>query len=206
MQVYVDGGLGQTLAETGTMPAYALLEVFFLMSTVEHGFCLLFPMLYVRLVGTIALQRWGSYSISAPVMIVMVGYSCGISDVFALVAMAGLIFGMVWTGALFDMTRGKVDMGGMVVSLAVGFVLLVFAFIPIWTAFAGYSEAPAFVYAIVVLITLLYFSFGFVPIGSLLTGEERPYLRSEYVYCVLSLTSKLLLGHLFGTGFAARFG
>lgn len=204
--VYTNATLTQSLVETGTMKAYSLLEVFFLASTAEHAFCFLFPMLYVQLVGTVAWQRWASYSISAPVMIVMVGYSCGIGDSFALVAMAGLIFGMIGTGALFDMARGKQDMGGMVGALVVGFVLLLFAFIPIWAGFAGYTEAPAFVYAIVVLITLLYFSFGFVPIGSLLVGEERPYLRSEYAYCVLSLTSKLLLGHLFGTGFAARFG
>lgn len=51
---------------------------------------------------------------------------------------------------------------------------------------------PNFVYAIVILLFLLYSSFGFVQLSELCC-EIHPY-KKEQVYVILSLTAKLLLG------------
>lgn len=181
-----------------TSPAYTLLVIFFGASVIEHSYCAFFVATYS---ADIVWPRWVSYSISAPVMIVTVAYAVGNSDLYALVSMAGLVFVMIGTGPLFDYMRRS---GNAWIPLGCGFVPLVWVFSVIWASYP--TDAPAFVAAIVWVISVLYFSFGFVPVVSLYTKEAPPYIRSELIYCFLSLSSKTLLGHIFGTGYRARFG
>lgn len=193
-----NGAISVSYTLAWTWPAYTLLVLFFGVSVIEHAYCAFFVATYS---ADIVWPRWVSYSVSAPVMIVTVAYAIGISDVYALVSMAGLVFVMIGTGPLFDYMRRT---GNAWIPLVCGFVPLLWVFSIIWAAYP--TNAPDFVAAIVWVISLLYFSFGFVPVISLYTKEEAPYTRSELIYCFLSLSSKTLLGHIFGTGYRARFG
>ena len=137
-------------------------------------------------------------------LIFVAGFSCGVTDTNALVPMAGLILGTIATGPLFDTARRNGQ--DMFAPLAVGFGLLLFAFVPIWVSFASYTNPPSFVNGIIAVVTALYWSFGFVPVLSVCRRESAPYFWSESAYAVLSLSSKLSLGYLFAVGYVARFG
>ena len=53
---------------------------------------------------------------------------------------------------------------------------------------------PSFVYVIVILIFLLYSSFGIVQLLELVLGEKFNKYTKEKTYVLLSLTAKLFLG------------
>ena len=68
----------------------------------------------------------------------------------------------------------------------------------IFTIIESPNRPPAFVYAIVIVIGLLYSVFGFIQFYQLYKTdripEERLNIRVEMMYCVNSLVSKTFLG------------
>jgi len=141
--------------------------------------------------------RWVEYSISSSVMIVLIAQITGIADITALVAIFGVNASMI----LFGWLQEKYEQPG-----SGGWVPFIFgciAGIVPWLAVTIYvvapggsadTNAPAFVYGIIVTIFLLFNSFAWVQYKQYKAqGKWSNYLHGERIYIVLSLVAKSLL-------------
>ncbi len=148
--------------------------------------------------------RWVEYSVSATLMVVLIGFYSGITGVSAIIAVVGANVAMILFGWLQELMnppgRGRTTMlpfwFGTVAGLAP------------WAAIAvnviGAATVPGFVYAIVVAQFVFFFSFG---LNQWLQyrgiGRWAEYAFGEQVYLVLSLVAKSVLAwQIFGGSLA----
>lgn len=141
--------------------------------------------------------RWMEYSLSSSLMIVVIAQLCGITDIAALIAIAGVNASMIFFGWLQEKYHEPGDGGflpfalGCVVGVVPWLAILVYVLAPGSTS--G-SEPPAFVYAIVVSLFAFFNVFALVqwlqyrPIG-----RFRDYLVGERTYIALSFIAKSAL-------------
>ena len=195
-----------------SMKSYTLLLLFLLPSVIEHLFAIVYKTRYARLLSGIGWHRWLSYAISAPSLVGLVIYSIGPGSEFSVSLLtSGLILVCIGMGPIVEYGHGGFDdlkrnpfifkMG-----MLIGFVALLFAFVPVWYYYSK-SDVPSdiapFVGAMVAVITVLYWCFGFVPLY--LYAQEPPFYKREMVYCTLSLCAKLPLAWLYAAMLATRF-
>jgi hypothetical protein len=139
--------------------------------------------------------RWIEYFFSSSIMIVLISQITGISDIAALLAIAGINGCMILFGLLME----KYERPGMASWLPFWFGS--FAGIIPWIAIVIYVWAPGldvsppgFVYGI---IASLFVFFNCFAVNMVLqykkVGPWRDYLFGEKVYIILSLTAKALL-------------
>jgi hypothetical protein len=142
--------------------------------------------------------RWIEYSVSASPMIVLIAMICGVSDIGALVAIAGVNAAMIFFGLLQEhvSTPGR-DVNWM------PFIYGCFAGAVPWAIIAlqiastldrSPQGPPGFVYGIIGSLFLAFNSFA---VNMLLqyerVGHWRSYLFGERAYIVLSVVAKTLL-------------
>lgn len=139
--------------------------------------------------------RWVEYSVSASIMIVLIGMFVGIRDLAAVMGIFAASTAMILFGLLMERQQrpGAADWSAFWFGSLVGLVP--------WAAVAVYvtqpPTVPGFVYAIVVTQFLLFFSFaGNMALQYARIGRWRDYVHGEVVYVVLSLTAKSLLAWL----------
>lgn len=139
--------------------------------------------------------RWVEYSVSASIMIVLIALFVGIRDLAALMGIFAANTGMILFGLLMERQQrpGHADWSAFWFGSLIGLVP--------WLAIAIYATqppaVPAFVYAIVVVQFLLFFSFaGNMAAQYAQVGRWRSYVYGEVAYVVLSLTAKSLLAWL----------
>jgi hypothetical protein len=138
--------------------------------------------------------RWIEYSLSASLMIVLIAMLTGISDVAALVALAGVnasMIGFGWMQERYEQTGGNLGpfwlgcLAGIVPWLAIGIYLI---------GPGASQHAPGFVYGIFFSLFLFFNCFA---VNQLLqyrkVGRWNDYLVGERVYITLSLFAKSLL-------------
>ena len=188
------------LFEAFSLPLGAWTAAFLLMSAVAHFF-----------MGTVGFERycrelragrnrirWVEYSFSATLMILLISLVTGITDVAALIAIAGanvamILFGWLmevvnppgrpvyWSPFWFGCIAGAAPWVAIAVSVALG------------VAETG-AGPPGFVYGILVTIFVLFNCFA---INQWLqyrgNGRWSDYLHGERVYMWLSLVAKSLL-------------
>jgi hypothetical protein len=139
--------------------------------------------------------RWIEYFFSSSIMIVLISQITGISDIAALLNIAGINASMILFGALQE----KYEKPGQPNWLPFWFGS--FAGIVPWVAIVIYVWAPGlrvsppgFVYGI---IATLFVFFNCFAVNMVLqykkVGPWRDYLFGEKVYIILSLTAKALL-------------
>ena len=139
--------------------------------------------------------RWIEYFFSSSIMIVLISQLTGISDIAALLAIAGINGCMILFGLLME----KYERPGKASWLPFWFGS--FAGILPWIAIVTYVWAPGlnvsppgFVYGI---IASLFVFFNCFAVNMVLqykkVGPWRDYLFGEKVYIILSLTAKALL-------------
>jgi len=139
--------------------------------------------------------RWIEYFFSSSIMIVLISQICGISDIAALLAIAGINACMI----LFGLHMEKYEEPGKANWLSFWFGC--FAGIIPWIAIVIYvwapgidASPPGFVYGI---IASLFVFFNCFAVNMVLqykkVGPWRDYLFGEKVYIILSLTAKALL-------------
>jgi hypothetical protein len=145
--------------------------------------------------------RWAEYSVSATVMVLLIALVAGISDVTALIGIAGANVAMILFGLRMervnDQARGEVDWEPFVFGCVVG----VLPWVAIVVAVGGSAlEAPegqgppGFVYGIVGSLFVLFFSFAVVQwLQYRRVGRFRDYVTGETAYLVLSLVAKSAL-------------
>lgn len=146
--------------------------------------------------------RWVEYSVSATLMILLIAALTGLTNVTALIAIAGANVSMIAFGHLME-TRNPPDrertdwspfllgcVAGTAPWLAIGFQLIGSEV----DAAPGSEGVPTFVYGIFVSLFVFFSCFA---VNQWLhyrgTGRLRDYVTSEYGYLVLSVVAKSLL-------------
>jgi hypothetical protein len=144
--------------------------------------------------------RWVEYSFSATLMIGLIALYSGITEVTALVAIAGANVAMI----LFGWIQERVNPPGRARTTMLPFWFGTLAGAAPWVAIAinvvGADTVPGFVYGIVVAQLVFFSSFG---VNQWLqyrgVGPWRSYAFGEQAYLVLSLGAKSVLAwQIFG--------
>jgi hypothetical protein len=144
--------------------------------------------------GGINRFRWIEYSISATIMVILIGFYSGITDITAVVAIAGANVGMI----LFGWLQERMNPPGRTTTTMMPFWFGTLVGLAPWIALVilivGSETVPGFVYGIIVAQFLFFFSFG---LNQWLQyrgiGKWTDYAYGEKVYLVLSLGAKSLL-------------
>lgn len=193
---------------SGELAFTALTAVFFLLSSLFHALnATLLRHLYLsQLSQCLTPTRWIEYSFSAPVMILLIAYTLGVRDRATLYCIAVLVgitmpFGY-WTeqlGRPQSLDAWKHPLKIRLLPWVIGHVPQVTAWFFIALQFYDgafdSSRIPWFVYLILWVEVLLFFSFGFVSLAVQL-ATPRYFYRGELAFQALSLTSKGLLGSI----------
>lgn len=139
--------------------------------------------------------RWIEYSVSASVMIVLIGLFVGIRDLAAVTAVFAANSAMILFGLLMERHQrpGSSDWSAFWFGSLIGVVP--------WVLIGVYvlqpPTVPAFVYAITIVQFVLFCSFAAnMALQYARVGWWRDYLHGEIGYIVLSLSAKSLLAWL----------
>jgi hypothetical protein len=146
------------------------------------------------LLGGINRFRWVEYSVSATLMVILIGFYSGITNITSVIAVAGANVAMI----LFGWIQERMNPPGRTTTTMLPFWFGTIAGIAPWIAIAvqiiGSETVPGFVYGIVVVQFVLFFSFG---LNQWLqyrgVGPWTSYVYGEKAYLVLSLAAKSLL-------------
>ena len=138
--------------------------------------------------------RWVEYSLSATLMILLIASYSGITDITAVVAIAGANIAMILFGWLQERMNPPGRTSTTMLPFWFGTIAGVAPWIAIWVNVIGAPTVPGFVYGIVVAELIFFFSFG---LNQWLQyrgiGRWRNYAYGEKVYLVLSLVAKSVL-------------
>ena len=139
--------------------------------------------------------RWIEYSVSASLMIVLIGLFVGIRDLAAVVAMFAANAAMILFGLLMERQQrpGRADWSAFWFGSLIGIVP--WALIVVYVAQP--PSVPGFVYAITIAQFLLFSSFAVnIALQYAQVGWWRDYIHGEVTFIALSITAKSLLAWL----------
>jgi hypothetical protein len=144
--------------------------------------------------GGINRFRWIEYSFSATLMVILISFYSGITNITTVIAIAGANVAMI----LFGWIQERMNPPGRATTTMLPFWFGTIAGIAPWIAIAvqiiGSETVPGFVYGIVIVQGVLFFSFA---LNQWLqyrgVGKWTDYVYGEKVYLVLSLAAKSLL-------------
>jgi hypothetical protein len=138
--------------------------------------------------------RWVEYSFSATLMVLLIGFYSGITNITSVIAVAGANVAMI----LFGWLQERMNPPGRTTTTMLPFWFGTIAGIAPWIAIAvqilGSETVPGFVYGIVIVQFVLFFSFGanqWLQYRGI--GRWTDYVYGEKAYLVLSLAAKSLL-------------
>jgi len=178
------------------VPIGAAIAVFLLLAAFDHFATATFARgAYERdLRRGINRFRWVEYSISATLMVLLIGFYSGITDIAAVLAIVGANVAMILFGWLQERMNPPGRTTTTMLPFWFGTVAGIAPWIAIWVNVIGAVEVPGFVYGIVVAELIFFFSFG---LNQWLqykgVGRWRSYAYGEKAYLVLSLAAKSLL-------------
>jgi hypothetical protein len=144
--------------------------------------------------------RWVEYSFSATLMVVLIALYCGITEVTALVGIAGANVAMILFGWLQERANPPGRERTTMLPFFFGTIAGAAPWVSIVVNVLGSDTVPGFVYGIVVAQFVFFFSFG---LNQWLqyrgVGLWREYAYGEKAYLVLSLGAKSVLAwQIFG--------
>lgn len=138
--------------------------------------------------------RWVEYSFSATLMVVLIGAYSGITEITAVVGIAGANVAMILFGWLQERSNPPDRAETTMLPFWFGTIAGLAPWVAIWFNTLAADEVPGFVYGIVVVETVLFFSFGLNQwLQYRRVGRWADYLFGEKSYLVLSLVAKSLL-------------
>lgn len=138
--------------------------------------------------------RWVEYSLSATVMVLLIALYSGITDITALIAIAGTNVGMILFGWVQERTNPPGRPRTSMVPFWFGTLVGLAPWIAIATNVVGAATVPGFVYGIVVAQFAFFFSFGANQwLQYREVGPWSDYAFGEAGYLVLSLVAKSVL-------------
>lgn len=139
--------------------------------------------------------RWIEYFFSSSIMIVLISQITGISDIAALLTIAGINASMILFGALQEKYEkpGKPGLLPFWFGSFAGILPWIAVVVYVWAPGLNVSP-PGFVYGIIISLFLFFNCFA---VNMILqykkVGRWRDYLFGEKAYIILSLTAKALL-------------
>lgn len=139
--------------------------------------------------------RWMEYSVSASIMMVLIGLLAGIRDVAALAGLFAANSAMILFGLLMERQQSPEhpDWSAFWFGALVGAVPWVLVFLYV----GGSAGPPGFVWAITITQLVLFAGFAAnMALQYRRVGRWRDYLFGERVYVALSLVAKSLLAWL----------
>ncbi|WP_432119499.1 heliorhodopsin HeR [Streptomyces sp. bgisy032] len=144
--------------------------------------------------------RWLEYALSATLMVLLIGFYSGITGLNAVIAVAGANVGMILFGWIEELMNPPGRAVTTMLPFWFGTLVGVTPWISIAYNVAAAETVPGFVYGIVVVQAVLFFSFG---LNQWLQyrgiGRWSDYAYGEKAYLVLSLVAKSLLAwQIFG--------
>jgi hypothetical protein len=196
--------LGKLWPETGVLanlPFGIMVAVFLLLSAVAH-FTVSSPGVFGWYVGNlkkgINYARWYEYSLSASLMIVLIGLLCGVYDLGALIMAFALTGVMNLCGLVMEVhnqTTQKTNWisywVGCIAGIAPWIAIGIYFFGSLGTAEGG---VPTFVYFILPTLFVFFFCFAVnMVLQYKKVGPWRDYLFGERAYIFLSLVAKSAL-------------
>ncbi len=138
--------------------------------------------------------RWIEYSFSATIMIVLIGFYFGLTDVTAVIAVVGANVAMILFGWLQESMNPPDRTSTTMLPFWFGTVAGAAPWVAITVSFVGSDGAPGFVIGIYVSLLIFFSTFA---INQWLQyrglGPWRDYAYGEKVYLVLSLVAKSAL-------------
>ena len=144
--------------------------------------------------------RWIEYSISASLMIVLIAMITGVTEIGALIAIAGVNASMIFFGLVQEHvarpSKGDVNWMPFIYGCFAGAVPWVIIALQIASSEERATEGgvPGFVYGIIISLFLLFNSFAVnMVLQYKRVGPWRDYLFGERAYIVLSLVAKSAL-------------
>jgi hypothetical protein len=183
------------------LPLGPLVAVFLLLAAIDHGL-MAAPGVSGRYEDLLRRGRnpfrWAEYSLSATLMVLLIAMISGITDVTALIGIAGANIAMILFGLRMervnDQAHGRVDWEPFVFGCIAGLLPWVAILVAVVGAAREGNSPPGFVWAIVVSLFLLFFSFAVVQfLQYRRVGRFRDYVTGEQAYLVLSLVAKSVL-------------
>ena len=195
------GKLGPVTNTIFNLPFGAMVAVFLLLSAVAH-FTIASPGVfgwYVKNLNKgINYARWYEYSLSASLMIVLIGMLCGLYDAAALLMAFTLTAVMNLCGLMMEVHNQfteKTSWTPYVIGCIAGIVpwiaIAVYFFGSLMTA---EGTVPTFVYFILPTLFVFFFSFALnMVLQYRKVGRWRDYLFGERMYILLSLVAKSAL-------------
>lgn len=138
--------------------------------------------------------RWIEYTFSSSLMVVLIVVIVGVRDLGAIIAIISTNSAMILFGLLMERkeTPGKADWSAFWFSSAVSLAPWI-----IISLFLAHATPPAFVYVIVIVQFVLFFSFAAnMGLQYKQVGKWKDYIYGEYAYIILSIVAKSLLAWL----------
>jgi len=183
------------------LPFGPMVALFLLLSAIAH-FTLASPGVFdwyvANLKRGINYARWYEYSLSASLMIVLIGMLCGLYDVAALLMAFALTAVMNLCGLVMEVHNQTTARTNWT-SFAVGCIAGIVPWVAITLYFFGSlstaeGAVPTFVYFIVPTLFVFFFSFAVnMVLQYRKVGPWRDYLFGERAYIFLSLVAKSAL-------------
>jgi hypothetical protein len=138
--------------------------------------------------------RWVEFSLSATLMVLLIAFYSGITDITAVLAIAGANVAMILFGWLQERMNPPGRTSTTMMPFWFGTIAGIAPWVAIWVNVFGAPQIPGFVYGIVIAELVFFFSFG---LNQWLQyrgiGHWRDYAYGEKTYLVLSLAAKSLL-------------
>ena len=178
------------------VPIGPAIAVFLLLAAFDHFATATFARsVYERdLARGINRFRWVEYSFSATLMVLLIGFYSGITDITAVFAIAGANVAMILFGWLQERMNPPGRTTTTMLPFWFGTVAGIAPWLAIWVNVIGAPEVPSFVFVIIIVELVFFFSFA---LNQWLqyrgVGRWRSYYYGEKVYLVLSLAAKSLL-------------
>lgn len=141
--------------------------------------------------------RWLEYSISASLMVILIGALVGITDLYAVIALFGVNASMILFGWLMERMNSSnetVTWWPFAFGCVAGIVPWIAITVALWWSQTKGDGVPGFVYGIFVSLFLFFNSFALNQwLQYRRRGRFADYLYGEKVYLVLSLSAKSAL-------------
>jgi hypothetical protein len=169
------------------LPLGPMIAVFLLLSAIAHytiSFTNVFDWYVGNLKKGINYARWFEYSLSASVMIVLIGQLCGMYDI------ASLLMAFALTGVM-NLCGLLMEVHNQTTGLVPWIALAIYFFGSLSTS---EGNVPTFVYFILPTLFIFFFSFALnMALQYKKVGPWRDYLFGERAYILLSLVAKSAL-------------
>jgi hypothetical protein len=178
------------------VPIGLAIGVFLLLAALDHGLtATVLRNTYERdLARGINRFRWIEYSVSATLMLLLISFYSGITNINSVLAIIGANAAMIFFGWLQELMNPPGRSATSMLPFWFGTVAGLLPWVSIAVNIIGSKTVPGFVYGIVIFEAIFFFSFGLNQwLQYRRVGKWADYVFGERTYLILSLVAKSFL-------------